>query len=73
MSAAIFPILMMAVPLHFSVYIVMYLLTAVANIVGHTGREFFPKWMLVHPLLSWLNFTGFHNFHHTHNGGNHHE
>jgi lathosterol oxidase len=69
-SAAIFPLLMLVLPLHFSVYVVMYLLTAVANIVGHTGREVFPKWMLVHPMLGWLNFTGFHNFHHTHNTGN---
>lgn len=67
---AIFPFIVMILPVHPVVLIIFGLFSFIFNVIGHLGFEVFPKGTTRHPIGRWLNTSTHHNMHHKNGNGN---
>lgn len=58
------PILLFAIPIHFSSILILSIWQISFNVMGHLGYELFPRNAHSVPLLRWLNTSTNHNMHH---------
>ncbi|TND08227.1 MAG: sterol desaturase [Bacteroidetes bacterium] len=63
-EAAIFPILVVSLPLHPLAIVIFLFLMTVMNVVGHLGYEILPKGFTKHWFFKWSNTSTHHNMHH---------
>ncbi|MFO0959481.1 MAG: sterol desaturase family protein [Isosphaeraceae bacterium] len=63
-QALIGPILIYAVPMHFSVFLLFMVWQVAFNVYGHCGHELAPRWFLRSPLGWLLNTPTHHTQHH---------
>lgn len=61
----VFPLIVYFVPVHPIVLGSFLFFTFGANMMGHIGHEFYPRWIVTHPVLRWLTTSTYHNLHHT--------
>lgn len=61
---ALFPIVIMLMPVHIGALLIVILFQMTFNVYGHAGFELFPKWWVKHPVLKYLNTSSHHNYHH---------
>jgi len=69
-QAAIFPLVVMLVPIHLTAFFVFMLWQITFNVLGHTGYEFHPRWLMDSPLRFLLNTPTNHAMHHESPRGN---
>jgi len=69
-EAAILPILLFTIPLHFFHILLFFLVMIVYNVYGHLGWELYPKNFHKHWLGKWVNTSINHNLHHQYFKGN---
>ncbi len=68
---ALFPVLFaLLVPLHPKVLLLWSLHMIVRNVMGHSGHELFPDWMLRSRAWGWLTSCTHHDLHHRHGRSN---
>ncbi|MGI9551584.1 MAG: DUF2147 domain-containing protein [Aurantibacter sp.] len=63
-QAAVFPIMLFAIPVHPSVAFSFLIYMIVRNVWGHLGYELFPKSFMRLKWLNWHTTTTHHNLHH---------
>jgi sterol desaturase/sphingolipid hydroxylase (fatty acid hydroxylase superfamily) len=64
LEAAIVPILVFVLPLHFITILSFILFMTLLNVIGHLGYEFWAKGFTRNPLTGWNNTSTHHNLHH---------
>jgi len=69
-QAGIFPLVVMLVPIHILAFALFMTWQIVFNILGHTGFEFHPRWLMDTPLKYVLNTPTNHVMHHEKHRGN---
>ncbi len=69
-QGAIFPLMVMILPLHPVAFGLFTFWQIFINVVGHTGFEFHPKWLMRTPLRFVLNTPTHHVLHHEKMRGN---
>jgi len=69
-QAAIFPLVVFVMPIHPAAFGIFMIWQIAHNIVGHTGFEIHPRWMIDSPLGKILNTTTNHAMHHEKMRGN---
>ncbi len=69
-QAAIFPLVVFVMPIHPAAFGIFMVWQIAHNIVGHTGFEIHPRWMIDSPLGKILNTTTNHAMHHEKMRGN---
>jgi lathosterol oxidase len=69
-QACIFPLLVFTVPMHPLAFFAFMIWQIVFNVLGHTGYEYFPKWMMSSWLGKVLNTPTNHVQHHEKMRGN---
>ncbi len=69
-QAAIFPLVMVMIPMHPYAFGLFMMWQLLFNIAGHTGYEFYPRWLLRSPLGYVLNTPTNHVMHHEKMRGN---
>lgn len=69
-QAAIFPVVVFVMPIHPVAFGIFMLWQIVHNVIGHTGFEIHPKWLIDSPLGKILNTTTNHAMHHEKMKGN---
>lgn len=67
---AIFPLVVLFMPVHPIVLGLFGLFSFVFNVIGHLGFEVFPKGTTRHPIGKWFNTSTHHNMHHKNGNGN---
>ena len=70
MQACIFPLLAFTVPMHPLAFFAFMIWQIVFNVLGHTGFEYFPSWMMRSQLGKLLNTPTNHIQHHEKMRGN---
>lgn len=63
-QAAIFPIMVLILPLHPLAILVWALYQVTLNVMGHSGFEFFPSGFTSGIITKWHNTSTHHNMHH---------
>ncbi|MFK7739657.1 MAG: sterol desaturase family protein [Planctomycetota bacterium] len=63
-QAAIFPLAVVLIPLHPLAFATFMVWQIVFNVLGHTGHEFYPRWLMRTWLGKVLNTTTHHAMHH---------
>jgi lathosterol oxidase len=63
-QALVFPILLVALPLHPTIIFVFLIYTILRNVLGHLGYELFPRGFTKNKLLNWHTTTTHHSMHH---------
>lgn len=63
-QAAMFPVVVMTIPMHPMAFGIFMLWQVLFNIAGHTGYEFNPRWLMRTPLKWILNTPTNHIMHH---------
>jgi sterol desaturase/sphingolipid hydroxylase (fatty acid hydroxylase superfamily) len=63
-QAAMFPLVVMLMPMHYYAFGLFMLWQISFNIAGHTGYEFLPRWLMRTPLKWVLNTPTNHIMHH---------
>jgi Delta7-sterol 5-desaturase len=63
-QAGIFPLAAVVMPLHPLAFAIFMLWQIVHNVLGHTGYEFYPSWLMKTPLKRFLNTPTNHVMHH---------
>ena len=69
-QAAIFPIAVLVMPMHPLAFSIFMLWQVTNNVLGHTGYEFYPRWLMNTPLKRFLNTPTNHAMHHEKLRGN---
>ena len=69
-EAGIFPVVSLAIPSHPLAFGIFMLWQIVFNVLGHTGYEFHPRWLLDSKVGRWLNTPTNHILHHEKFRGN---
>lgn len=69
-QACIFPLLAFTVPLHPLAFMIFMLWQIIFNVLGHTGYEFYPRWLLKTWLGKLMNTPTNHIQHHEKMRGN---
>jgi lathosterol oxidase len=69
-QAAIFPIAVMVMPMHPFAFMIFMVWQITFNVLGHTGYEFHPKWLMDSWLGKFLNTPTNHAMHHEKLRGN---
>lgn len=62
--ALIMPIVALLFPVHTLALIIFMTFQIVRNVLGHSGYEIFPNWILSNPVLKWINTNTNHDMHH---------
>lgn len=70
LQAGIFPLMVMILPIHPLAFVLFTLWQILFNVVGHTGFEFHPRWLMKTPLWFLLNTPTNHVMHHETMRGN---
>jgi len=70
MQACIFPLLVFTVPMHALAFFAFMIWQIVFNVIGHTGYEYFPSWLMKSWLGKVLNTPTNHVQHHEKMRGN---
>ena len=70
LQAGIFPLMVMILPIHPLAFVLFTLWQILFNVVGHTGFEFHPRWLMKTPLWFFLNTPTNHVMHHETMRGN---
>ncbi len=70
MQAAIFPLAVIIMPMHPLAFAVFMGWQITDNVLGHTGYEFHPRWLMRSPLRFVLNTPANHAMHHEKPRGN---
>ncbi|MCI0351222.1 MAG: sterol desaturase family protein [Acidobacteriales bacterium] len=68
-QAGIFPLTALLIPIHPSAFAIFVIWQIIHNILGHTGYEFHPRWLMKTPLKFFLTPTH-HAMHHEKLRGN---
>ena len=63
-EALFFPVIILLVPVHFSVIVAFVVIDLGYNVLGHLGHELYPKGFTSHPIGKWNNTSTHHNMHH---------
>lgn len=69
-QAAIFPLAVIVMPMHPFAFSIFMLWQITNNILGHTGYEFYPQWLMKTPFKRFLNTPTNHAMHHEKLRGN---
>ncbi len=69
-EAGIFPLVAMTIPIHPLAFAAFMLWQLTFNVLGHTGYEFHPRWLLDSRFGRWLNTPTNHILHHEKFRGN---
>jgi Delta7-sterol 5-desaturase len=69
-QAAIFPIAVLVMPMHPIAFSIFMIWQITNNVLGHTGYEFYPRWLMNSPLKFFLNTPTNHAMHHEKLRGN---
>ncbi len=69
-QAGIFPVAIAIMPIHPLVFLMFMLWQITFNVIGHTGYEFWPRWMMDTWLGKLMNTPTNHIMHHEHLRGN---
>lgn len=69
-QGAIFPLVITVMPMHPAAFAIFMVFQITSNIVGHTGFEIYPRWMIDSWLGKILNTTTNHAMHHEKLRGN---
>jgi sterol desaturase/sphingolipid hydroxylase (fatty acid hydroxylase superfamily) len=69
-QSAIFPITVLLVPIHPFAFTLVMLWQITFNVIGHTGYEFFPRWLVDSWLGNFINTPTNHAMHHESMRGN---
>jgi Delta7-sterol 5-desaturase len=70
MQAGIFPLAVTVMPLHPFAFLIFMTWQITYNVLGHTGYEFHPRWLMNTPLRHLLNTPTNHVMHHEKMRGN---
>lgn len=60
----IMPVIVFTIPHHISTISIFAIYSLLLNVGGHSGFEFFPKWVIRHKIFKWHNTATHHNLHH---------
>lgn len=63
-EAAILPLALFIMPLHYSVIIFFLFFMTLLNVEGHLGYEILPRWFISSRWTFWNNTSTHHNMHH---------
>jgi lathosterol oxidase len=69
-EALIFPLAVLLIPMHPFAFGVFMIWQITFNVLGHTGYEFYPRWLMDSPLRYFLNTPTNHTMHHETMRGN---
>ncbi len=69
-QASIFPLAVVVMPMHPLAFVIFMGWQIAFNVAGHTGYEFYPRWLMDGPLGSLLNTPTNHVMHHESLRGN---
>lgn len=69
-QAAILPLVAVVMPIHPAAFVIFMIWQITHNVIGHTGFEIHPRWLIDSPLGKILNTTTNHAMHHEKMRGN---
>jgi sterol desaturase/sphingolipid hydroxylase (fatty acid hydroxylase superfamily) len=69
-QAGILPLTALLIPIHPLAFAIFMMWQLTDNILGHTGYEFYPRWLMKTPLKFFLNTPTHHAMHHEKMRGN---
>ena len=64
LETALFPIVLVLVPMHYSAFFVFLVYITLFNVIGHLGYEFYPRGWARGRITKWISTATHHNMHH---------